>query len=55
MLGSALTVEAVWDLADLFNGLMVLPNIVGLLILSPQVIKMLNDYENNFLKNEEVK
>ncbi len=55
VLGSALTVEAVWDLADLFNGLMVLPNIVGLLILSPQVIKILNDYENNFLKNEKIK
>jgi AGCS family alanine or glycine:cation symporter len=53
VLGSVLKVDAVWDIADLFNGIMVLPNIVGLLILSPQAIAMLRDYENNFLRNRE--
>lgn len=55
VLGSTLSVGIVWDLADLFNGLMVLPNIIGLLILSPQVIKVLKDYENDFLKGERIK
>ena len=55
LLGSVLAVDIVWDLADLFNGLMVLPNIIGLLILSPQVIKILNEYENDFLKGERIK
>lgn len=49
LLGSVLDVDFVWDIADLFNGLMVLPNIVGLLILSPQVFAILKDFENNFL------
>ena len=49
LLGSILDVDLVWKVADLFNGLMVLPNIVGLLILSPQVFAALRDYENNFL------
>lgn len=49
LLGSLLDVDLVWDIADLFNGLMVLPNIVGLLILSPQVFVTLKDFENNFL------
>lgn len=32
-------VDLVWDMADMFNGLMVLPNLVALLLLSPLVIK----------------
>ena len=46
--GALLQVDLVWDLADMFNGLMVIPNLIGLLILSPQVVKILNDYNNNF-------
>lgn len=32
-------VKLVWDMADMFNGLMVLPNLVALLVLSPIVIR----------------
>lgn len=43
-LGSLLKIDLVWELADLFNGLMVLPNLIAILILSPVVVKLLNDY-----------
>jgi len=33
-------VNLVWDMADMFNGLMVLPNLAALILLSPIVIKM---------------
>ena len=33
-------VDLVWNMADMFNGLMVLPNLVALLLLSPLVIRM---------------
>lgn len=33
-------VDLVWNMADMFNGLMVLPNLVALLLLSPIVIKI---------------
>lgn len=33
-------VKLVWDMADMFNGLMVLPNLLALLILSPIVIRL---------------
>ena len=49
ILGSFLQVEFVWELADMFNGLMVLPNVIGLVILAPQASKILKDYNNNFL------
>lgn len=48
ILGSLLTeqVNFVWTLADFFNGIMVFPNLVALLILAPQVKKLLVGYDN---------
>ena len=43
--GSLLKINLVWELSDLFNGLMVVPNLIALLALSPVVIKLLNDYD----------
>ena len=31
IIGSTLKVDLVWDMADMFNGLMVLPNLIALL------------------------
>ncbi|MGL4307448.1 alanine/glycine:cation symporter family protein [Cetobacterium sp. SF1] len=47
IIGSTLKVELVWEMADLFNGLMVIPNLVGLLGLYKIVDRELKDYENN--------
>ncbi len=43
-IGPYLTVEAVWDIADIFNGLMALPNIVALVALSGVVQRETKDY-----------
>ena len=45
MLGSFLQVTLVWELADLFNGLMVIPNVIALIGLSKLVAKALEDYD----------
>ena len=45
VLGSTLKVDLVWNMSDMFNGLMVLPNIIGLLALSGIVVKMAKDYD----------
>ncbi len=45
-LGSCMQVELVWMLADTFNGLMVLPNLVGLLALSSIVKKRYDEYQS---------
>ncbi|MDE6540068.1 MAG: alanine:cation symporter family protein, partial [Ruminococcus sp.] len=42
--GPYLTVEAVWNIADIFNGLMALPNIVALIGLSGIVTAETKDY-----------
>lgn len=41
ILGAVGDVSAVWQLADLFNGLMALPNLTALLLLSPQALALL--------------
>ena len=43
-LGSQTTLGFAWDLADTINGLMIIPNLVGLLLLSNEVIKLKNEY-----------
>ncbi|MDR1051277.1 MAG: sodium:alanine symporter family protein, partial [Deltaproteobacteria bacterium] len=43
-LGALAQLELVWSISDLFNGLMALPNLVALLLLSPVCFKMVRDY-----------
>jgi len=39
-----MTVKAVWTIADIFNGLMAIPNIIALFVLSGIVAKETKDY-----------
>lgn len=52
MLGSLAEVKLVWNMADCFNSMMVIPNIIGLFALSGMVMKVHNDYFNNFLPKQ---
>ena len=52
--GPYLTVEAVWNLADIFNGLMALPNVVALILLSGVVASETKIYHDN-LKSGKIK
>ena len=45
VLGSTLKVQLVWDLFDMFNGLMVIPNLIGLLALGGVVVALCRRYE----------
>lgn len=44
-LGSFLEVNLVWQLADLFNGLMVVPNLIALWFLHKVVVKHLDEFD----------
>ena len=44
LLGSLAQVDLVWNMADMFNGLMVLPNLIALLALSSVVVAETKDY-----------
>lgn len=49
LVGTLITLDLVWAMSDVFNGLMAFPNLIGLLLLSGLVIK------NNPLKNNSLK
>lgn len=42
--GATMSLELAWDLSDTFNGLMAIPNLVGVLALSPVVMKITKNY-----------
>ncbi|MGN0289077.1 MAG: alanine/glycine:cation symporter family protein [Lachnospiraceae bacterium] len=45
IIGSALKVELVWNMSDMFNGLMVLPNLIALLPCVGVVLEKTREYE----------
>jgi AGCS family alanine or glycine:cation symporter len=44
-LGAVGSLHVIWDVADTLNGLMALPNLVALLLLSRVVVRSLHDFE----------
>ena len=51
-LGSLQEVDLVWNMADCFNSMMIIPNAIALVALSGLVKKTHDDYYNNFLPNQ---
>jgi len=54
VLGAALKVELVWELADTFYGLMIIPNLIALVGLGALVKKSLRCYEQDVEEDNEV-
>ena len=52
--GSVMEAQLAWDISDTFNGLMMIPNLIGVLVLSPVVMKCTRNYVERKLhgKNE---
>ena len=50
-----MTAQLAWDISDTFNGLMMLPNLVGVLVLSPQVRKCTSNYIRRQLRKEKIR
>ena len=42
--GSVLKIDLVWELSDFFNGIMVIPNLIAILLLSGKVARLLKEY-----------
>ena len=52
LLGSMAKVDLVWNLSDLFNGLMALPNLIALLVLYKLVVKATDEYMEFHLRKK---
>ena len=44
IIGGVIKLQLAWDIADTLNGLMAIPNLIALLLLSPVVIKLTKEY-----------
>ncbi len=49
--GATMKLDLAWDLSDTFNGLMAMPNLIGVLALSPVVYKITANYVGRKMKN----
>lgn len=50
MSGAVMTSSLAWDISDTFNGLMMVPNLIGVIVLSPLVVKVTKNYVNRKIK-----
>ena len=53
--GATMKLSLAWDLSDTFNGLMAMPNLIGVLCLSPLVIKITKNYVDRVIRKQDVK
>ena len=52
-MGSIIEAKLAWDISDTFNGLMMLPNLIGVLVLSPLVMKCTKNYVDRKLHGKD--
>jgi AGCS family alanine or glycine:cation symporter len=53
--GAVAELETVWSIADLFNALMAFPNLVGLLVLTPVIVKVTKEYFDSGMGDQKQK
>lgn len=46
MLGAVLKTPQVWKMAEILNGLMAIPNLLTLILLSPELRTLTNSYKS---------
>ena len=52
--GAIMTSSLAWDLSDTFNGLMMIPNLIGVVSLSGLVVKITKNYIDRKLKGKDI-
>lgn len=54
IIGPLLHSSLAWDISDTFNGLMMIPNLIGVVVLSPVVYKITQNYVDRVIKHKHV-
>lgn len=52
--GAVMTSSLAWDISDTFNGLMLVPNLIGVIALSPVVVKITRNYIDRKLNGKDI-
>jgi AGCS family alanine or glycine:cation symporter len=53
--GATMDLTLAWDLSDTFNGMMAIPNLIGVIALSGTVMKITKNYVDRKLKGQQIK
>lgn len=53
--GAVLSSSLAWDISDTFNGLMMIPNLIGVLFLVPLVVKITKNYIDRIIHKKDIK
>lgn len=53
--GAVMTSSLAWDISDTFNGMMMIPNLIGVIILSPMVYRITKNYKDRVFKHKDIK
>ena len=54
ILGAVMTSSLAWDISDTFNGLMMIPNLIGVVVLFPLIMKITRNYVDRKIKKKDV-
>lgn len=52
MFGALVNAQLAWDISDTFNGLMMIPNLIGVIVLSPKVMECTSNYVARKMKGD---
>jgi len=55
LVGATMDLALAWDLSDTFNGMMAIPNLIGVLALSGTVMKITKNYVDRKLRGQDIK
>jgi AGCS family alanine or glycine:cation symporter len=53
--GAIMESNLAWDISDTFNGLMMIPNLIGLLAQAPLIVRLTRNYVNRRIKGRDIK
>ena len=52
--GALMTSSIAWDISDTFNGMMMIPNLIGVVALAPVVVKIVRNYVDRKIKGKDI-
>lgn len=53
-IGATMSLDLAWDISDTLNGLMAIPNLIGVIALSPLVVKITKNYIDRRFKGSDI-
>ena len=54
VLGAVMESNLAWDISDTFNGLMMIPNLIGIIVQIPLIIKLTRNYTDRRIKGKDI-